>query len=116
MIPLGIVLASGALGLLIGFAMPALRIAAAIGLVIYYVCAVSAHLRVGDRGFGGAPDAVVAGGQVGVFGAYHGAARRERAELREHRPPPIRALPLSPWVDRCQLLLQRFLAVGRALR
>ena len=54
MIPFGILLASGALGLLIGFAVPALGTAAAIGLVLYFMCALSAHLRVRDPGIGGA--------------------------------------------------------------
>jgi hypothetical protein len=54
MVPLGTVLASGAAGLLTGFAVPALGTAAAIGLVVYFICAVSAHLRVRDRHFGGA--------------------------------------------------------------
>ena len=53
MIPFGILLASGALGLLIGLAVPVLGTAAAIGLVIYFVCALSAHLRVRDHGIGG---------------------------------------------------------------
>jgi len=50
MMPLGVLLASGAAGLLAGFAVPALGTAAAIGLIAYFICAVSAHLRVGDRG------------------------------------------------------------------
>jgi hypothetical protein len=50
MAPLGVLLASGAAGLLVGFAVPALGTAAAIGLIVYFICAVSAHLRVGDRG------------------------------------------------------------------
>jgi len=50
MLPFGILLASGAAGLLAGFAVPALGTAAAIGLMLYFICAVSAHLRVGDRG------------------------------------------------------------------
>ncbi len=54
MIPFGILLASGALGLLIGFAVPVLGTAAAIGLVLYFICALSAHLRVHDPGIGGA--------------------------------------------------------------
>lgn len=54
MIPLGTLLASGAVGLLAGFAVPAFGMAAAIGLVLYFICAVTAHLRVRDRGFGGA--------------------------------------------------------------
>jgi DoxX-like family len=54
MVPLGMLLASGAVGLLTGFAAPALGTAAAIGLVVYFICAVTAHLRVRDRGVGGA--------------------------------------------------------------
>jgi hypothetical protein len=54
MIPFGIVLASGALGLLTGFAVPVLGTAAAIGLALYFICALSAHLRVHDPGVGGA--------------------------------------------------------------
>lgn len=46
--PLGVVLAAGAAGLLIGFAVPPIGTAAAIGLVLYFVCAVGAHLRVRD--------------------------------------------------------------------
>jgi hypothetical protein len=54
MVPFGILLASGALGLLIGFAVPALGIAAGIGLVLYFICALSAHIRVRDSGIAGA--------------------------------------------------------------
>lgn len=54
MVPLGMLLASGAAGLLAGFAVPELGTAAAIGLVIYFICAVSAHLRVHDSEIGGA--------------------------------------------------------------
>src|SRR3954467_5604814 len=54
MVPFGTLLACGAVGLLTGFAVPALGTAAAIALVLYFVCAVTAHLRVRDRGFGGA--------------------------------------------------------------
>ena len=54
MLPLGTVLASGAVGLLTGFAVPALGTAAAIGLVLYFILAVTAHLRVRDRQIGGA--------------------------------------------------------------
>jgi hypothetical protein len=54
MVPLGILLASGAVGLVAGFAVPALGTAAAIGLVLYFICAVTVHLRVRDRQVGGA--------------------------------------------------------------
>jgi hypothetical protein len=48
MVPFGILLACGAVGLLVGFAVPVLGTAAAIGLVVYFICAVSAHIRVRD--------------------------------------------------------------------
>jgi hypothetical protein len=53
MVPLGTLLACGAVGLLTGFAVPVLGLAAAIGLVLYFICAVTSHLRVGDRQIGG---------------------------------------------------------------
>jgi hypothetical protein len=54
MIPFGALLASGAIGLLIGFAVPPLGAAAATGLVVYFICAVGAHIRVRDPQIGGA--------------------------------------------------------------
>ena len=54
MMPLGMLLAAGATGLLIGLAVPALGIVSAGGLVVYFICAVGAHVRVHDRGVGGA--------------------------------------------------------------
>lgn len=44
--PLGALKAAGALGLLVGIAVPAIGIAAAVGLTLFFVCAVFAHLRV----------------------------------------------------------------------
>ncbi|GAA4606969.1 hypothetical protein BJY16_006091 [Actinoplanes octamycinicus] len=46
---LGAILAAGALGLLAGFAVPPLGTVAAAGLVVYFVGALIAHLRVGSR-------------------------------------------------------------------
>lgn len=54
MIPFGTLLASGAAGLLIGFAVPLLGKAAAIGLILYFVSALSAHIRARDPQVGGA--------------------------------------------------------------
>jgi hypothetical protein len=54
MVPFGTLLAAGAAGLLAGFALPALGTAAAVGLVLYFTCALIAHVRVGDRHVGGA--------------------------------------------------------------
>jgi hypothetical protein len=43
----------GAAGLLLGLVWPPIGMAAAVGLVVYFACAVGAHLRVGDvRGIG----------------------------------------------------------------
>jgi hypothetical protein len=61
MIPFGILLASGAAGLLIGFAVPVLGKAAAIGLILYFVCALSAHIRARDPQLGGAVTFLVLG-------------------------------------------------------
>jgi hypothetical protein len=52
--PFGAILAAGALGLLLGLAIPWLGIAAAVGVVLYFICAVAAHLRVNDRHIGAA--------------------------------------------------------------
>jgi hypothetical protein len=54
MIPFGVLLAFGAVGLLAGFAVPVLGTAAAAGLVVYFACALSAHIRVRDPRVGGA--------------------------------------------------------------
>jgi uncharacterized membrane protein YjjP (DUF1212 family) len=54
MIPFGILLASGAVGLLVGFVVPTLGTAAAIGLILYFICALSAHMRVHDSQIEGA--------------------------------------------------------------
>lgn len=46
---LGLLLAAGALGLLGGFALPMLGTLAGAGLVVYFIVALLAHLRVGSR-------------------------------------------------------------------
>jgi hypothetical protein len=46
---LGVCLAAGSAGLLAGFAVPLLGTLAAAGLVLYFVGALVAHLRVGSR-------------------------------------------------------------------
>ncbi|MDG3011298.1 DoxX family protein [Rhodococcus sp. D2-41] len=46
LLPLGALKTAGAVGLLMGIAVPALGVAAAIGLVLFFVCAVAAHIRV----------------------------------------------------------------------
>ncbi|QPP09149.1 DoxX family protein [Streptomyces bathyalis] len=50
--PLGALLAAGALGLLAGFAVPVLGMLAAAGLVLYFLGALCAHLRVHDYQLG----------------------------------------------------------------
>jgi hypothetical protein len=54
MAPLGTLLGAGALGLLIGFAVPLIGTLAAACLVLYFLGALGAHLRVGDRRLVGA--------------------------------------------------------------
>lgn len=54
MVPLGTLLLCGGVGVLVGFAVLPLGIAAAIGLVLYFIGAVSAHVRVRDRDVTGA--------------------------------------------------------------
>src|SRR5437899_13048141 len=49
---LGILKAAGALGLLVGIGVPAIGIAAAIGLTLFFVAAIITHLRVRDYAFG----------------------------------------------------------------
>lgn len=44
--PLGVLKVAGAVGLVAGVAVPLLGVAAAIGLVLFFACAVFAHLRV----------------------------------------------------------------------
>jgi hypothetical protein len=49
---LGILKASGALGLLVGISMPLIGTAAAIGLILFFVAAIVTHLRARDYSFG----------------------------------------------------------------
>jgi len=69
---LGMLLAAGALGLLAGFATPLLGTLAAAGLVLYFLGALIAHLRVGSRKLvGWAVFAVTAAAALGVNLSYH---------------------------------------------
>jgi hypothetical protein len=43
--PLGLLKTAGAVGLLVGIALPALGVAAAIGLVLFFIGAITAHVR-----------------------------------------------------------------------
>ncbi|MFF8837506.1 DoxX family protein [Streptomyces sp. NPDC015130] len=54
MVPLGACLAAGSAGLLAGFVVPWIGAAAGAGLVLYFLGALGAHLRVGDLRIGGA--------------------------------------------------------------
>ena len=72
MIPFGILLASGAVGLLVGFAVPVLGTVAATGLVAYFICAVSAHIRARDPKVAGAVGfLVMAAAALVVSLGYH---------------------------------------------
>ena len=52
MLPLGALLGAGCLGLLAGIAVPPIGILAASGLVLYFLAALAAHLRVHDHQLG----------------------------------------------------------------
>lgn len=49
---LGVLKAAGAVGLLLGFRYPVLGAAAAIGIMMFFVCAIVIHLRAHDTSFG----------------------------------------------------------------
>lgn len=49
---LGALKAAGAVGLLVGFAVPVIGTAAATGLVLFFILAILAHVWAGDRAFG----------------------------------------------------------------
>ncbi|MEE6262778.1 DoxX family protein [Plantactinospora sonchi] len=70
---LGMLLAAGSLGLLAGFAVPLLGALAAAGLVLYFVGAFVAHLRVGSRQLvGPAVFFVVSVAALALNLSYHG--------------------------------------------
>ncbi|WP_405793737.1 DoxX family protein [Streptomyces sp. NBC_01506] len=72
---LGVLLALGTAGLLAGFAVPVLGTIAACGLVLYFIGAIIAHLRVGSRDIvGGIVFLVTAVATLAVGLAHHGAA------------------------------------------
>ena len=52
MTTLGILKAAGALGLLVGVGVPLIGTAAAVGLILFFVGAIIAHLRARDYSFG----------------------------------------------------------------
>jgi hypothetical protein len=49
---LGILKAAGAIGLLVGFVVPPIGMAAIIGIILFYCGAIVTHLRVRDNSFG----------------------------------------------------------------
>ncbi|CAG6397745.1 DoxX family protein [Streptomyces cocklensis] len=71
---LGSLLAAGTAGLLAGLAVPALGTLAAAGLILYFVGAIIAHLRVGSRDIvGGIVFLATAVAALTLGVAYHGA-------------------------------------------
>jgi hypothetical protein len=93
MLPLGTLLGAGALGLIAGFAVPALGVAAATGLVLFFIGAIIAHLRVGDVHLGGAAAFLALGFLItarflGSFDELCGLAQPRRHDLV---PGPERA-------------------------
>ena len=71
---LGTALAAGSLGLLAGFAVPLLGTLAAAGLVLYFIGAIIAHLRVGSHDIvGGIVFLATAVAALTLGLAHHGA-------------------------------------------
>ncbi|WP_067687610.1 DoxX family protein [Nocardia jejuensis] len=71
---LGTLLAAGAIGLLAGLAVPILGTLAATGLVLYFIGAIAAHLRVGSRNIVGGIVFLATAVAALVLGvSYHGA-------------------------------------------
>lgn len=71
---LGMLLAAGTAGLLAGLAVPLLGTLAASGLVLYFVGAIIAHLRVGSRNIvGGIVFLATAAAALTLGLLYHGA-------------------------------------------
>lgn len=75
MFPLGVLLAAGALGLLLGFAVPLIGTAAAVGLILYFLAAVGAHLRVRDHQVGNAAMFLLLAMAILTVGMAHRAPR-----------------------------------------
>ncbi|NDZ77750.1 DoxX family protein [Streptomyces sp. SID10853] len=70
---LGLLLAAGTAGLLAGLAVPLLGTLAAAGLVLYFIGAIIAHLRVGSRNIvGGIVFLVTAVAVLALGRIYHG--------------------------------------------
>lgn len=70
---LGLLLAAGTAGLLAGLAVPLLGTLAAAGLVLYFIGAIIAHLRVGSRNIvGGIMFLVTAVAVLALGRIYHG--------------------------------------------
>ena len=78
MIPFGILLATSTLGLLIGVAVKVLGTAAAIGLIFYFSCALSAHIR-GARPPDRSCGLVVSSVSSWPYGEGHSAAQAARS-------------------------------------
>ncbi|MFC5958517.1 DoxX family protein [Streptomyces sp. NPDC005774] len=68
---LGALLAAGAVGLAAGFAVPVLGTLAACGLVLYFIGAIIAHLRVGSRDIAGGIVFLATAAAALVLGLLH---------------------------------------------
>ncbi|MET7451590.1 DoxX family protein [Streptomyces sp. NPDC005574] len=68
---LGLLLAAGTVGLLAGLAVPVLGTLAAIGLVLYFIGAITAHLRVGSHDIVGGIVFLLTASAALVLGLVH---------------------------------------------
>jgi uncharacterized membrane protein YhaH (DUF805 family) len=67
---LGILKAAGAIGLLVGFRLPLIGTAAAIGLILFFISAIITHLRARDSSFSGAAVFLMLAAAALVLGLY----------------------------------------------
>ncbi len=67
---LGILKAAGAVGLLVGFRLPLIGTAAAIGLIVFFLSAIITHLRARDSSFGAAVVFLMLAGAALVLRLY----------------------------------------------
>jgi hypothetical protein len=79
---LGLLKAAGAVGLLIGLRTPVIGAAAAIGVMLFFVCAIIAHLRARDYAFGVAAVFLLLAGAALVSGLYARGPEAWRLTLR----------------------------------
>ncbi|NYI76871.1 DoxX family protein [Nocardioides panzhihuensis] len=83
--PIGVSYGLGFIGLLVGVAVPAVGIVAAAGFVVFFVLAIGAHLRVGDRSLGRAVGGLVLALATLVVTGVYAAGQDDPSTSSGHR-------------------------------